>query len=285
MNNYAKADANADQIEYWSGATGEKWAAGQEKLDEMLAPYGHAVMEAVGVGLGEHVIDVGCGCGATSLALGERVSLLGSVLGVDVSGPMLRRAGERAGQTGAANLRFAMADASTYPFEPAAADLVFSRFGVMFFRNPVEAFTNLRKALRPEGRLGFVCWRSLDRNSWVSVPRAAALKHLPPPEPAAPDEPGPFAFADADRVTAILRDAGFHGIVMEPHDIKVRNRGSLDDVVEFVTEMGPTSRLLADAEGEARAAAIAEIRDALRSHHDGEALHLDAATWIVTARP
>jgi SAM-dependent methyltransferase len=210
---------------------------------------------------------------------------LGSVLGVDVSGPMLRRAGERAGQTAATNLGFALADASTYPFEAEAADLVFSRFGVMFFRNPVEAFANLRRALKPNGRLGFVCWRALDRNSWVHVPRTAALKHLPAPEPAAPDEPGPFAFADADRVTGILRAAGFHGIVMEPHELKMRNQGSLDEAVEFVTELGPTSRLLAAAEGRLRDAAIAEIREALRSHHDGDALHLDAATWIVTARP
>ena len=285
MGSNATADANADQIEFWSGPAGEKWADGQEKLDEMLAPFGLAVMDTVKVGLGERAIDVGCGCGATSLALGERVGLLGSVLGVDVSGPMLRRAGERAGQTGASNLSFAMADASTYAFEPAAADLVFSRFGVMFFRNPDEAFANLRRALRPEGRLGFVCWRALDYNSWVKLPREAALKHLPAPEPVGPDEPGPFAFADADRVTGILRATGFRDIVMEPHDGKVRFGGNLDEVVEFVTELGPTSRLIADAEGEARDAATAEIREALRPHHNGDAVHLDAATWIVTARP
>ena len=277
--------ANADQIEYWGGEAGDKWADGQEKLDDMLEPYGLAVMDAVDVGMGERIIDVGCGCGATSLALSQRVSLLGSVFGVDVSGPMLHRAGERAAEVGATNVGFAMADASTYPFEPAMADLVFSRFGVMFFRNPVEAFANLHGALKPGGRLGFVCWRSLDRNSWIHVPRDAALKHLPAPEPAEPDEPGPFAFADADRVNSILRAAGFSGIVMERYDVKVRNKGTLDEVVEFVTTLGPTSRLLEDAEGEARDAAIAEVREALRSHHDGEAVHLDAATWIVTAKP
>ncbi len=279
------ADANADQIEYWGGEAGDKWADGQEQLDEMLAPFGLAVMDVVDVSMGERVIDVGCGCGGTSLALGERVSLLGSVFGVDVSGPMLHRAGERAAEAGVTNVGFAMADASTYPFEPGSADLVFSRFGVMFFRNPVEAFTNLRGALRPEGRLGFVCWRALERNAWVHVPRDAALKHLPAPEPVAPDEPGPFAFADPDRVNGILRDAGFGGIVMERHDIKLRNKGTLDEVVEFVATLGPTSRLLADAEGDARDAAIAEVREALRSHHDGEALHIEAATWIVTAKP
>jgi SAM-dependent methyltransferase len=278
-------DVNADQIEYWSGKAGEKWVDGQQKLDEMLEPFGNAAMDAAQVGLGERVIDVGCGCGATSLELGRRVSLLGSVMGIDISGLMLNRAGERAAQESAANLTFAMADASTYRFERESADLVFSRFGVMFFRNPVEAFANLRAALKPTGRLAFVCWRSLDRNAWVKVPRDAALKHVPAPAPAAPDEPGPFAFADSDRVTGILRDAGFRGIVMEPHEIKVHNEGSLDEVVRHVTELGPTSRLLAEVEDDVRKTAIAEIREALRSHHDGEAIHMDAATWIVTAKP
>jgi hypothetical protein len=143
----------------------------------------------------------------------------------------------------------------------------------------------MRRALRPEGRLAFVCWRALERNTWVKVPRDAVLKHVPAPEPAAPDEPGPFAFADAERVTGILREAGFRGVVMEPHEVKVRNQGSLDEIVTFVTELGPSSRLLADVEGTVREAAVAELRNALRSHHDGEAIHLDAATWIVTARP
>lgn len=285
MDNRASAEANADQIEYWGGTAGERWAKGQEKLDAMLEPFGHAVMDAVNVGLGERVIDIGCGCGATSLQLGERVSLLGQVLGVDISGPMLRRAGERASQAAATNVGFAMADASTYQFEPGAADLIFSRFGVMFFRNPVDAFANLRHALRPEGRLAFVCWRALDRNPWVRVPRDAVLKHLPAPEPAAPHEPGPFAFADSERVNTILREAGFRGIVMETHQIKVRVDGSLNDAVKDIVEYGPTSRLLEEAEPKARAAAIAEIREALKSHHDGETLHMDAATWIVTAKP
>jgi len=278
-------ETNADQIEYWGGIAGEKWVWGQDMLDKMLAPFGRAAMDAAGVAMGERVVDVGCGCGATTLELADRVSLLGSVLGIDVSGPMLRRASELAGSAGTTNVSFAMADASTYRFEPETADLVFSRFGVMFFRNPVEAFANMRRALRPEGRLAFVCWRALERNSWVKVPRDAVLKHVPAPEPAAPDEPGPFAFADAERVTGILREAGFRGIVMEPHEVKVRNQGSLDEIVTFVTELGPSSRLLADVEGAAREAAIAELRNALRSHHDGEAIHMDAATWIVTAKP
>lgn len=279
------ADANADQIEYWSGEAGKKWTDGQEHLDAMLAPFGQAAMEVAGIALGERVIDVGCGCGGTTLELAKRVGPMGSVLGVDVSAPMLRHAGERAVTAGTNNLNFAMADASTFGFEREAADVVFSRFGVMFFRNPVEAFANLRAALRPKGRLCFVCWRSLNQNAWVAVPREAALKHLPAPEPMSPDEPGPFAFADAERVTDILREAGFRAVVLERYGIKVRNEGSLDDAVDFVVDMGPTSRLLADTEGDVRDAAIAEIREALRSHHDGEALHMGAATWIVTAKP
>ncbi|MEM7122843.1 MAG: class I SAM-dependent methyltransferase [Pseudomonadota bacterium] len=278
------ADINADQVDYWSGETGEKWAAGQDELDTMLAPFGKAAIEAVALQPGDHVVDVGCGCGDTSFELASRVGPMGSVLAIDVSAPMLQRAGERLGDAALGNLRFAMADASAFGFEPEATDVVFSRFGVMFFRNPVDAFANLKAALRPGGRLGFVCWRSLDQNMWVSVPRDAALKHLPPPEPVSPDEPGPFAFADAEKVTDILRDAGFNGIVLERFDTKVRNIGSLDDVTEFVATMGPVSRLLDEVEGEVRERAIDEVRDALASHHDGQALHLSAATWIVTAK-
>ncbi len=278
------ADINADQVDYWSGQTGEKWAEGQDKLDAMLAPFGKAAMEALDLKPGDHVVDVGCGCGDTSFELASRVGPMGSVLGVDVSAPMLQRAGERLGDAALGHLRFAMADASAFGFEPEGTDAVFSRFGVMFFRNPVEAFTNLKAALRTGGRLGFVCWRSLDQNMWVSLPREAALKHLPAPEPVNPDEPGPFAFADAEKVTDILRDAGFHGIVLERFDTKVRNNGSLDEVTEFVATMGPVSRLLDEVEGEVRERAIDEVRDALASHHDGQALRLNAAAWIVTAR-
>ena len=278
------ADVNADQVDYWSGQTGEQWAEGQDKLDAMLAPFGKAAMEVLDLKPGDHVVDVGCGCGDTSFELASRVGPMGSVLGVDVSAPMLQRAGERLADGAFAHLRFALADASAFGFEPEGTDVVFSRFGVMFFRNPVDAFANLKAAMRPDGRVGFVCWRSLDQNTWVSLPREAALKHLPAPEPVNPDEPGPFAFADAEKVTDILREAGFHGIVLERFDTKVRHHGSLDEVTEFVATMGPVSRLLDDVEGDVRERAVDEVRDALASHHDGHVLALGAAAWIVTAK-
>ncbi|MBT5432796.1 MAG: class I SAM-dependent methyltransferase [Alphaproteobacteria bacterium] len=280
-----KADGpNSDQIEYWNGDTGDKWVDAQEKLDPVLEPAGLVVMDKVGVRPGETVIDIGCGCGATSLELAQRVGPMGRLLGVDISIPMLRRAGERAAALGLAHTAFINADASNYRFEAGAADLVFSRYGVMFFTNRVEAFANIRKGLKDDGRLGFICWQPLDKNEWVLLPRDVALRHVPAPEPMDPLAPGPFAFSDPDRVRGILGEAGFQDIAIDSHEPFMSNPGTLDEVTNFLTYFGPASRLIADADDATKKAVENEVREAIAPRHDGKGVALKAAMWIVTAR-
>ena len=208
---------NLEQIEFWNGAPGQRWVAYQESLDRVWRPVGDAAIERAAVLPGERLIDVGCGCGATALELATKVGLSGSVVGIDVSAPMLARARERARTLGVANVEFVQADASTHAFA-GSANLVFSRAGVMFFGDPVAAFANLRRALRPGGRLVFVCFREREVNSWWTVPLAAAATVVAAEQPTPAHEPGPFSLSDETRLRAVLDHSGFVGTVCEPAD-------------------------------------------------------------------
>jgi ubiquinone/menaquinone biosynthesis C-methylase UbiE len=232
---------NAAQVEYWNTGTGPTWAELQEPLDRQLAPLGHAAMAALQPRPGEQVLDIGCGSGETSLELAAAVTPGGQVTGADISRPMLEVARRRA--EGMAALRFVEADAQTYPFTPATFDAVFSRFGVMFFADPAGAFGNIRKALRPGGRLAFVCWRAPSENPIMVLPMMAAAPYLPPVEPTDPTAPGPFAFADPERVRGILSKAGFSDIQIAPHDEKVGG-GDLDTAIHLAMRVGPLGRMV-----------------------------------------
>src|SRR6185503_11565956 len=184
---------NAEQIKYWNETAAPKWVEYQAVLDTQLEELGRLAMERARLVPGERVLDVGCGCGATTRALAARVGARGSAHGVDISAPMLARAAELTRAAGVGNVRFTNADAQTYAFEPGGADVLFSRFGVMFFTDPPAAFTNLRRALRPGGRVAFVCWQPLAENPWLLVPLSTAAQHIQLPPPPAPGAPGPFA--------------------------------------------------------------------------------------------
>jgi len=226
------------------------------------------------------VLDVGCGCGQTTLELAARVAPNGAVLGIDISQPMLSIARTRA--KGLAGVRFLEADAQTYAFEPGAFDAIHSRFGVMFFADPTAAFANLRRALKPGGRLAFLCWRALAENPVMSLPLTAALKHLPAPPAPTPGAPGPFAFADAGRVREILAGAGFEKVSIEPQDMPAGGHG-LDDAVRLSLRVGPLGAMLRE-HPQARAAVIDELRGALARHLVDGRVFLPSATWIVSAR-
>ena len=229
------------------------------------------------------MIDVGCGCGATTIDFAARVGPSGEVLGLDISEPMLARARERAAQN--LVVRFERADATVYDFEPNGADLVASRFGVMFFADPARSFANLRKGLKPGGRLVFACWREAKQNPFFVLPLREAGKHAPPLPETNPEDPGPFAFANEARVRKILSEAGFADIVLEPHDLELDiavGRG-LDTAVRAAMTIGPTSRMLDGQSDAVRAAATADIRNALAAHARGDAVPLGAAIWIVRA--
>jgi SAM-dependent methyltransferase len=274
--------ANEVQSAYWNGPPGQRWVAQQENQDKLFTPITAALFEAASPRAGETVIDVGCGSGETTLRL---AAITGVALGVDVSEPLVARAKERA-RTAGSPARFEVADATAYDFAGEAADLMTSRFGVMFFAEPAKSFANLRKGLKPGARLVFACWREPKLNPWLMAPYTAAIKHAPAPPRPGPNDPGPFSFADEQRVRGILGEAGFDGITLSPRDfmVDVGVGGGLDNAVANSLALGPASRALDDQPESVRAAATAEIRAMLSEHvHDG-AVPLAAAIWIVSAR-
>lgn len=276
-------ERNADQIAYWNGANGERWRARQQDQDTLLAPVMDLLLQAAAPAPGEGVIDVGCGCGTTSMELARRVMPRGRVLGIDISAPMLQWARERA--PAGLPLELILADATAYGFEPGAADLLFSRFGVMFFAEPLKSFANMRRGLRRGARLTFACWREPKSNPWLMLPFEETCRHVPRPAAPAAGEPGPFAFADAQRVRDILDGAGLRDIRLQAVELSLDialGRG-LDAAVETVMGIGPTSRALEGQPPELRAAAAESIRAALGPYQAGGAVTLAGSIWVVSA--
>lgn len=279
---------NAGQIEYWNGEVGSRWVALQTRLDELFSDLTAAAIEAAAPTAGERVLDVGCGCGATVLALADRIGPEGSVLGVDISAVMLDAARERVAKKGAVKAKVLLADAAIHPFAPASVDLVFSRFGVMFFDEPAQAFANIRRALRPGGRLFFVCWRPYKENPFFAAPHWAAKPHLPDQEDQKlpPDAPGPFALADPDRVRNILDEAGFSAVDIEPRDamMRVGGPGERDAATDFIVRIGPVARALATATEAQRASAKQAVHAALADYDGPQGILMPARVWFVSAR-
>jgi SAM-dependent methyltransferase len=277
-------EQNADQIAYWNGPGGQRWANRQQAQDVVLAPIADLLIDRARPKTGERVIDVGCGSGATTIAFAQKVAPSGHAFGVDISGPMLARARESAPKE--LPVDFVLADATIHPFDPQSFDLLASRFGVMFFADPALSFANMRKALRPSGRLAFACWREPRENPFFMAPLQAVYKHVPKLPPQGPEDPGPFAFASEARVHHILGEAGFSGIAMEPCNLALDvaiGRG-LDAAVQGALEIGPASRALEGHPEEVRAAATNSIREALAAFARGQTVPLPASIWIVTAR-
>jgi SAM-dependent methyltransferase len=274
------AGPNAAQTAYWNETAGPLWVAMQDHRDAELRHFGLAAMEALGPRGGERLIDIGCGCGATTLELARRVGSTGAVLGADLSKPMLAVAEQRARDQRLDNAAFLQADAQVCAFAP--ADGAFSRFGVMFFEDPVAAFANIRRALAPNGRLAFVCWRALADNPWVTIPLAAVVAVAPTPPAATPaNAPGPFALADKSRLATILKDAGYRDIAIEPYDRSVE-WGDLETSVEVALGLGPIGAIVRQ-HPQLRERFTDEVRAALTAHLTADGVKLGAAVWIVRA--
>lgn len=277
---------NAQQIQYWNETSGPKWVALHHLVDAQIQPLGLRGMDHARVAPGERILDVGCGCGSTTVELARRVGSTGAVTGVDISTVMLERARQTAIKAGVSNISFENADAQTYPFTPASIDLIYSRFGVMFFAQPEAAFSNLRNALRPGSRLALVTWQAVQLNPWMFVPVMAASQHITIPLPDSPDAPGPFAFADAERVRGILSRAGFVDIAFGElnETVTVAGGSDLDQTVQFLLQMGPTGAALREAAPGTLDAVAAAVRDALKPYVTSDGVRMGAAAWIVTAR-
>jgi SAM-dependent methyltransferase len=273
---------NQPQIDFWNGPAAQRWVSEQERLDRALGPIDEIGQQRAEARPGERVVDLGCGCGASTLRLAERVGPTGKVLGVDISAPMLARARERA--EGMPWVEFHEGDAAAHRFA-GDADLVYSRFGSMFFGDPRAAFTNLRRALRPGGRLCIVCWRSIDDNPWYLVPLRAAETLLAPLPPAEPGAPGPFSFADEARLRGVLAGAGFGEVALERRDLPVTlSSTGMAEAVEYAVRAGPVSRMLLEAGADAAARVRAAIAAALAPHLRGERVELAASVWMATGR-
>jgi SAM-dependent methyltransferase len=276
---------NAEQIAYWNDQAGLKWVRLQQQLDAMIEPLGQAALAQARPAPNERVLDVGCGCGASSLELARRVGSGGDVLGLDLSSAMLERASDRAREQNLGAVRFEVADAQTREFAGPGFDLIFSRFGVMFFADPVQAFRNLRGALARDGRLCFVCWQAITLNPWMLVPLQAAAKHVQLPPPPAPGAPGPFSFADGEHVRGILEGAGFSGIRLEPLETTLTLGGTerLPEAVSFIVDgIGPTASILRE-QPDRREAVLSAVTEALAPFARADGVGLPCAAWIVSA--
>ena len=275
------AGDNTLQLADWNGAVGERWAAEQERTDQLIRAFGEATLVAAGALPGERVFDVGCGCGDTSLALANSVGPTGHVIGVDVSAPMLAVARRRAAAL--SNLTFTEADASSASL-PGPFDLLYSRFGVMFFDDPAAAFVHLHRAMKPTGRLAFVCWQAAADNPWAAIPAQAARKVASEGPKSDPHAPGPFAFGDRDRVSGILADAGFRDIGIEAFTSPMYLGSTPRSAAEGAVRIGPASRVARDAGPEKQPAILEALEAALSPFAAGDgAVSLPGKTWIVTA--
>jgi SAM-dependent methyltransferase len=272
---------NADQVAYWNGPAGERWAREQDALDRAFVAFTERLLATAALCPGQRVLDVGCGTGTTALAAADAVGAGGAVVGVDISEPMLARARERS--AGRPNVAYALADASTHDFG-GTFDVELSRFGVMFFDRPAAALAHLRAALRPGGALVFACWRSVPENAWALVPYETASALLPPAAPSDPEAPGPFAFADAARVTRLLREAGFSKIDVAPFDADVvLSDQGLDAAVHFAMTAGPTGRAIREAGDLAKDRIRLALEARFRRLADGDRVALGGAVWLVRA--
>ncbi len=282
----AQTTPNTQQADYWNNVAGQTWVDLQTRLDQLFAPLTQVAIEHAAPLAGERVIDIGCGCGATVLELARRVGPGGHVLGVDISAPMLDLARRRVAEAGLAQATLTLADMARYAFAPQDFDLAFSRFGVMFFDDPPAAFANLRRALKPSGRLVFACFRSMTENPWVTLP-FGAVKHLVPPSPPpGPEEPGQFAFADPDRVRRILTAAGFRDIHLAKHDpaMRMAGPGGAAQAAAFSSQIGPAARALIGAPETLKTTVREALEVEYRRHEGPDGIVLSGAIWIVSAK-
>ena len=273
------AELAAEQAAYWNGPGGAGWLAAYERIQRSIGDIGDLALAAAAPRHGEHAIDVGCGTGGTTATLAHGVGLAGHVLGVDISEPLVTAA--RAHRLD--NASFVVGDAATHPFREAAYDLVFSRFGVMFFAEPVAAFRNLHRALKPSGRLVFLAWRSAAENPWSTAPVRAAAPFLPPLPRPGPEDPGQFSFGDRARVERILRESGFQHLRIEPIDRPIWIGDTVAEVVANSDRFGALARAFAGAEADSVARAKEAIAAALAPHEGPEGVRLPGACWLVEA--
>lgn len=272
---------NQTQHETWNGDSGERWVADADRRDAVLAPVAEALLAASRIQPGESILDVGCGCGATTITAASLAGPDGSAHGIDLSEPMLAVARRRAHDTGLTTVSFDAADAQTHPFAGVGHDAVISRFGTMFFDDPVAAFINIGRGVRPGGRLFIATWQPLGLNDWLTVPGAALLGYGTLPE-SAPGGPGMFAQADPDLVRSTLTRAGWTAVDSRAVTVTLRLGDDPVDATDYLADSGVGRAVLETVPAPDRVAALRAVTDALAPHTTSDGVHLDAAIWITT---
>ena len=276
---------NQGQTEAWNGGESVHYVSHADRYDRQLAPFTEALLEHVHLGPNDTVLDIGCGCGVTTLAAAHHAR---AVLGVDISHPLVGIASDRAQAAGADNVQFLVGDAQTHGFDEGHFDVIISQFGSMFFDDPEGAFKNLQRALAPRGRAAFISWQELDANEWLMVVGRAVGRFAELPDLGGrANGPGMFALENPDEMTHLLTGVGFTNISVEPVSTTMLLAGgvSLDESVDFLLGMGMVRGLLGRLGGDQREAALDEIRAALAEHYEaGVGVRLGAAGWLLSAR-
>ena len=275
--------ANQEQREFWSDIKGDLWVTLQPRIDTMLATFGDKALDTLNPQSGERILEIGCGTGTTTLALGGRVGTSGEILAADLSRPMLNKAIERANVSAEHPITFVEADAQVHSFPTATFDAVYSRFGVMFFDDPIAAFRNIRKAVRPGGRMAYVCWADRKANPWIRIPAGAAKTCLDLPAPPPDDAPGQFSMENEGRVQQILHDAGWSDIGLERFTVEGSIGSDAADAARFITKMGPMSEPFALADSDTQNKTLQVIEEALTPYSNDSGVTLGFSTWIVSA--
>lgn len=276
-------EVNVEQRKRWGATEGNHWVDWADRFDRMLAPYSEAVIRAASPEPGEAALDVGCGNGALSLDLAARVGPTGSVTGVDLSPPMLSLARRRAGERSLGNVRFIEEDAQIGDLGEEQFDLITSRFGVMFFDDPVAAFTNLRRAAKPDARLVFACWQPVMHNQWFAIASETLMQFAPPPPPAAPGTPGPFAFSEPEFTRGVLEEAGWADVELTGFETSQWLGSNVQEVVEFLQPTEVAKSFLVDADDETVTKAWEAVAEKLEPHVTDDGVLLKGRVWLVSA--
>jgi SAM-dependent methyltransferase len=272
------------QRTFWNSDATRRWVTEQTRIDRLMADVTQGALAAAAPKPGESVLDVGCGAGTTTLRLAESVGPTGQVLGVDISEQQLTLARQRVAAAGITNVQLVLDDAATHGFASEGFDLCFTRFGVMFFADPVAAFTNIRRGMKLGGRLLLAVFRSGPDNPWATA-SISAIRHLvSPPPPLGPEEPGQFSWSDPARVRRILGGAGFRDVALAPLDLMFNLGANAAEAAEFATFIGQGARLLHGLPDGTRQAARVAFQDYFRQHEGPNGVRLPGALWLVSAR-
>ena len=276
---------NKKQKEFWSGKGGDVWVEKQNAMDVMLEPLGAAALSKLPNDLGEHILDIGCGCGSTTLSIAEHLPKNSRITGVDISEPMLDQARKLSLERNLSNTDFQVMDIQTELDEENTYSAAFSRFGVMFFETPVLAFKNIHRSLQQEAKLSFVCWQSPQLNPWQALSIQVIKKFVDLPSPP-PRSPGPFAFAEINYLESIMVDSDFKDIAIESHEEQITMfvGKSLEEASNDYLSINPVvTAMLEESSQEVKDDISGALQNLFEEYSDGNGLHFPSATWLVTA--